>query len=82
MAVKPVCDFCDKPLEYDGDRYVIYNTKRLNTRKIFRYLCKNCADKLDMVIELTEDTTRERCQDFGRWTKINKARRERLGTKG
>lgn len=82
MAVKPVCDFCDKPLEYDGDRYVIYNTKRLNTRKIFRYLCKNCADKLDMVIELAEDSTRKRCQDFGHWTKINKARREQLGTKG
>lgn len=84
MAVKPVCDFCDKPLERecDGDRYVIYYTKRLNTHKMFKHLCKNCADKLDMVIELTEDTTRERCQDFGHWTKINKARREQLGTKG
>lgn len=82
MAVKPVCDFCDKPLERDGDRYVIYYTKRLNTRKMFRHLCKNCANKLDMVIELAEDTTRERCQDFGHWAKINKARRERIGTKG
>lgn len=82
MAVKVVCDFCDRPLEFEDGRYVIYYTKRLNTRKIFRHLCKNCADKLDTVIELTEDMTRERCQDFGHWAMVNKARRERLGTKG
>lgn len=82
MAVKMVCDFCDKPLELEDGRYVIYHTKQLNTRKIFKHLCKNCADKLDMVIKLTEDATRERCQDFGHWKKINKARREQLGTKG
>ena len=82
MAVKVVCDFCDKPLELDDGRYVIYHTKQLNTRKIFKHLCKNCADKLDTVIEHVEVTTRERCQDFGHWEKINNARRERLGTKG
>ena len=82
MAVKPVCDFCDKPLECEDGRYVIYHTKRLDTHKIFGHLCKNCADKLDVVIEIAEDATRERCQDFGHWVKINKARRERLGTKG
>ena len=65
MSVKMVCDFCDKPLELEDGRHVIYHTKQLNTRKIFKHLCKNCADKLDMVIKLTEDATRERCQDFG-----------------
>ena len=54
MAVKVVCDFCDKPLELEDGRYVIYHTKQLNTRKIFKHLCKNCSDKLDMVIKLTE----------------------------
>ena len=44
MAVKVICDFCDKPLEMEDGRYVIYYTKRLNTRKIFRHLCKNCAE--------------------------------------
>lgn len=82
MAVKPVCDFCDKPLDFEDGRYLIYHTKRLNTRKVFRYLCKNCADKLDAIIEFSEDATRERCQNFGHWARINKARRERVGTKG
>ena len=82
MAIKVVCDFCDKPLDLEDGRYVIYHTKQLNTHKIFKHLCKNCADKLDTVIEHVEVTTRERCQDFGHWEKINNARRERLGTKG
>ena len=55
MAVKVVCDFCDKPLELEDGRYVIYHTKQLNTRKIFKHLCKNCSDKLDMVIKLEKD---------------------------
>lgn len=82
MAVKIVCDFCDKPLDFEDGKYVTYNTKRINTHKIFKHLCKNCVDKLDAIIEFTEDVTREKCQDFGHWTTINKARRERLGTKG
>lgn len=74
--------FCDRPLELEDNRYVIYHTKQLNTRKIFKHLCKNCAEKLDMVIEIAEDATRKRCQDFGHWANINKVRREQLGTKG
>lgn len=83
MAVKVVCDFCGRPLELDEcGRHVFYFTKRLNTRDRFRHLCKSCADKLDMVIELAEDNTRERLNNnFWRW-ESNKARRERLGTKG
>ena len=79
MAIKVVCDFCNKPLELEDGRYVIYHTKQLNTRKIFKHLCKKCSDKLDMVIKLTEDATRERCQDFGHWKKINKEASVELG---
>jgi hypothetical protein len=84
MAAKVVCDFCDRPLELDEcGRHVFYFTKRLNTRDRFRHLCKSCAEKLDMVIELAEDDTRERLNRYGwHWSKLNKARRERLGTKG
>lgn len=82
MAVKPVCDFCDKPLDFEDGRYVIYHTKRINTRKMFPSLCKSCADKLDTLIERVEVVTRERCQNFGHWEKINKARRDQLWTKG
>ena len=82
MSVKRCCDFCDKPLDFEDSRYVVYHTKILNTRKMFPSLCKNCADKLDTVIERVEVLTRERCQNFGHWEKINKTRREQLGTKG
>lgn len=49
MSVKPVCDFCDKPLEREdgGDRYIIYKTKVIDTRYILPHLCKSCAEKLD-----------------------------------
>ena len=46
MAIKLVCDFCDKPLEYDGNRYVIYRTKRLDIRSVMPHLCKSCAEKM------------------------------------
>lgn len=84
MAVKVVCDFCDRPLELDEyGRHVLYFTKRLNTRKTFRHLCESCADKLDMVIELAEDAERERLNRYDwHWSKLNQVRRERLGTKG
>lgn len=86
MSVKPVCDFCDKPLEYDGDRYVIYRTKQLDTRSVLPHLCKSCAEKLDDIF--LETKTRlvsskefeERVTDL--YSQVNKARRERLGTKG
>lgn len=82
MSVKICCDFCGKPLDFEDGRYVVYHTKILNTRKMFPSLCKNCADKLDTVIERVEVLTRERCQNFGHWEKINKTRQNQLGTKG
>lgn len=82
MSVKICCDFCNRPLEKGERGYITYSAKHLNTRKMFPSLCKSCADKLDIVIERVEVLTKERCQDFGHWTKVNKARRERLGTKG
>lgn len=52
MAVKIVCDFCDRPLEFDisHKNYIIYHTKRLNTRKLFPHLCKSCTEKLDDIL--------------------------------
>ena len=80
MSVKPVCDFCDKPLEYDGDRYVIYRTKQLDTRSILPHLCKSCAEKLDDIFARLY--TPKRTDILEKATELNKARRERLGTKG
>lgn len=80
MSVKPVCDFCDKPLEYDGDRYVIYRTKQLDTRNVLPHLCKSCAEKLDDIFARLY--TPKRIDILEKATELNKARRERLGTKG
>ena len=80
MSVKLVCDFCDKPLEYDGSRYVIYRTKQLDTKSILPYLCKSCAEKLDNIFARLY--VPERMDLLEKATELNKARRERLGTKG
>lgn len=80
MSVKPVCDFCDKPLEYDGSRYVIYRTKQLDTKSILPHLCKSCAEKLDNIFARLY--VPERMDLLEKATELNKARRERLGTKG
>ena len=80
MSVKPVCDFCDKPLEYDGSRYVIYRTKQLDTRSVLPHLCKSCAEKLDDIFARLYMP--ERMDLLEKATELNKARRERLGTKG
>lgn len=80
MSVKPVCDFCDKPLEYDGSRYVIYRTKQLDTKSILPHLCKSCAEKLDDIF--VRLYVPERMDLLEKATELNKARRERLGTKG
>lgn len=80
MSVKPVCDFCDKPLEYDGDRYVIYRTKQMDIRSVLPHLCKSCAEKLDDIFASLY--TPKRTDILEKATELNKARRERLGTKG
>lgn len=76
-----ICDFCNRPLKENEHSNATYSTKRLNTSKMFPNLCKSCANRLGALIECVEVATRKRCQDFWHWTKINKARRERLGTK-
>ena len=81
MAVKVVCDFCDKPLEFEDGRYVIYRTKLVNARKLLPHLCKNCSNKLDDIfLECTNYQTNG--DVIVKRALVNQARRERLGTKG
>jgi len=80
MAVKVVCDFCDKPLEFEDKGYVVYRTKQLDTRSILPHLCKSCAEKLDDIF--ASIYTPKRKDLLEKATELNKARRERLGTKG
>lgn len=84
MAVKVVCDFCDKPLEFDQEHgsYVLYRTKQIDTRKLLPHLCKTCAEKLDDILIESRTRLMSRAEIIKRVTKLNRERREKLGTKG
>lgn len=84
MAVKVVCDFCDRPLEFDQERdsYVLYRTKQIDTRKLLPHLCKTCAEKLDDILIESRTRLMSRAEIIKRVTKLNRERREKLGTKG
>lgn len=80
MAVKIVCDFCDRPLEFDGERFTMYKTKKVNTLALFPHLCKSCANKLDDIFASLEMVKQKELIE--KMEELNKARREHLGTKG
>lgn len=80
MAVKVVCDFCDKPLEMEDGRYVFYTVKSPIIRKRYKYLCKSCADQLNDIFE--EEISDKSIEIRRKMVEVNKARRELLGTKG
>lgn len=82
MPVAIICDFCNKPLEFEDGRYILYRTKKFNTRKIYPYLCKDCAEKLDNLFETYEAGTRSRREIIEKFRKLNQERREKIGTKG
>ena len=84
MAVKIVCDFCDRALEFDEERgsYVMYHTRRLYTRNLFPHLCKTCAEKLDDILLLSKVGQLTKADVLKRCSKLNQERREKLGTKG
>lgn len=81
MAVKVVCDFCDKPLEMEDGRFVLYHTKLINTRSVLPHLCKECAEKLDDIFWKCVN-----CQTNGdlviKRSLLNYERRQKWGTKG
>lgn len=84
MAVKVVCDFCNRPLEFDLERksYVLYRTKQIDTRKLLPHLCKTCAEKLDDIFLESKTRWMSQAEIADRVTKLNRDRREKLGTKG
>ena len=86
MAVKVVCDFCDRPLDYeekDGEkRFLFYQMKELNTRDILPHLCKKCADGLDKIIVESRTRLMKEGEIVQLVSALNKERREKLGTKG
>ena len=80
MAVKVVCDFCDRPLEFEADRYVFYHAKDPIVCKHYKCLCRSCADKLN---DIFDEKNLSKAIDVRRkMTELNKMRREKLGTKG
>ena len=56
--------------------------KELNTKDILPCLCKTCADKLDEIIAESRTRLMKQGEIADRVTKLNKERREELGTSG
>lgn len=90
IETRVICDFCERPLEVDTiyedghavDNIQLHTTKEWNTKKLFPHLCKSCAGKLDMALaKLKNEAVLEKLVNE-RNIRLNKERREKLGTKG
>lgn len=86
-----VCDICGKELEkkltHDASGVVCevavsYKTALWNTDDIFPHLCLSCANKLDRALEKQQIELVKFTTEAEKRVRLNKARRERLGTKG
>ena len=86
-----VCDICGKELEKKLTQdasggvcevAVSYKTVFWNTDDIFPHLCLNCANKLDRALEKQQNELVKLTTEAEKRVRLNKARRERLGTKG
>ena len=80
MAVKIVCDFCNRPLEIEAASCVFYCAKRPIVRKRYKCLCRSCADKLNDIFD--EEILSKTIDVRHKMIELNKMRREKLGTKG
>ena len=82
MALAVVCDFCGRPLDVVDGAYKTYRMKEINTKDILPCLCKTCAYKLDEIIAESRARLMKQGEIADRVTKLNKERREELGTSG
>lgn len=90
MALKVCCDFCARALTVetvDTDYGPVevpkgFRTKNVNTRRLYRHLCEDCAFKLDEVVRIAKEEWVKQIDISSRNAAINSARREALGTKG
>lgn len=77
------CDFCEKPIpEDENDNVHLQFTKEVNTKDMYRHLCKNCAEKLDKVMLCCKKKWLDEGDKVAQIAERNAARRELLGTKG
>lgn len=86
-----VCDICGKELEKKltndasgavCEVAVSYKTVFWNTNDIFPHLCLSCANKLDKVLEKQQIELVKLTTETEKRVRLNKERRERIGTKG
>ena len=90
MALKVCCDFCGRALEIETvdteygpvETLRAARTKNVNTRRLYRHLCEDCAFKLDEVVRIAKEEWSKEIDISSRNAAINSARREALGTKG
>jgi hypothetical protein len=91
MAVRFCCDWCDKqlPIKVDGvdgkNKKItaeLTYPKEIDIHEYFPHLCTSCARKIDIIVRMCEDRHDRKEKIVERYARINKARREQLGTKG
>ena len=90
MSVRVCCDWCERQLPVtvsgEGENKKITAELRwpreINVREYFPHLCESCARKIDKLVQLNRDSYFGAMSVADRYSKINEARRERLGTKG
>lgn len=77
-----LCDICERPLQVIGNSYYKYSTKECNTSEVFPHLCKSCADKLDIAFRHMRAETKKQAELAEKFAKVNKERKEKLGSEG
>ena len=91
MSVRFCCDWCDKQLPVtitgvDGvDKKItaeLTYPREINVREYFPHLCESCARKVDMIVRLDRYGRACSGEVMSVYSRINEARRGRLGTKG
>lgn len=86
MALRFICDICERPLPLekinDVETAVRYSTTEWNTKSLYPCLCKTCAGKLDAAIKKVKDEAILSKLIAARNRKLNNERKARLRTNG
>ena len=82
IKTQVICDFCERPLTPIDNIYLIEKPIEYDTRDMFPHMCINCAKKLDRVLVAYRKDIMYRSELGSKFARINKERKQRLGTKG
>jgi predicted nucleic acid-binding Zn ribbon protein len=83
IKTQVLCDVCMQPMPEDENNIIhLYRTKECDTRSLYPYLCKSCAEKIDAALRKFKDDTQHEKELAAKFAKANAERKKQLGTKG